>query len=351
MSRTCTISAHNGSQVCRQHNLRNEKVVSNEPHINPMKPHETWVDETERHAYQRIFGRAQKLYNENQKRADRQIEDYYKQVQNDAKKHTAYEMIIGVYPSNENEISVSEQREILKEFVSTWKERNPNLEMIGAYYHFDEESKSPHVHIDYIPVAQCDRGMRLQNGLNRALEQMGYKTNSISYTAQMKWQQAQRDYIKQLCRERGIEVLQPRQEKEHKSTELYKLEKQIEERKMELNILEQIEPKNDIIKTNFMGKITNQEEVREYIQRLENQVNYYEKTNNTLREANEMLSKANATRTDAKRIDTLKKLEIEEFDRKKAKLDEKLHTYRRILDKNDIPDPYRKQQRGNDLHL
>jgi len=40
-----TISTHNGSAVRREHNIRNEKVVSKEPHIDPNGIHETWIDE------------------------------------------------------------------------------------------------------------------------------------------------------------------------------------------------------------------------------------------------------------------------------------------------------------------
>ena len=49
-------------------------------------------------------------------------------------------MIIGVYPDKEGlGIDEKTQREILKEFVDGWRERNPNLELIGAYYHADEQ--------------------------------------------------------------------------------------------------------------------------------------------------------------------------------------------------------------------
>ena len=41
---------------------------------------------------------------------------------------------------------------VLRAFYDGWKERNPRLELIGAYYHADEDGV-PHVHIDYIPVA------------------------------------------------------------------------------------------------------------------------------------------------------------------------------------------------------
>ena len=39
-----TISTHNGSQVARQHNLRNPKVIAKEDHIDPNGHFEMWLD-------------------------------------------------------------------------------------------------------------------------------------------------------------------------------------------------------------------------------------------------------------------------------------------------------------------
>lgn len=39
------ISTHNGSQVARQHNLRNPKVITKEDHIDPNGHFEVWLDE------------------------------------------------------------------------------------------------------------------------------------------------------------------------------------------------------------------------------------------------------------------------------------------------------------------
>ena len=40
-----TIATHNGSQVARQHNLRNPKVIAKEDHIDPNGHFEVWLDE------------------------------------------------------------------------------------------------------------------------------------------------------------------------------------------------------------------------------------------------------------------------------------------------------------------
>lgn len=228
MEKTVTISTHNGSKAHRQHNIRDERVTAKEPHINPNGVHEVWIDEEPKAAYERIFGGALKEYNENQPREERRIKDYYKHVQADEKKHAVYEMIVGVYEQDGSRaISETEKREILKEFCEGWKDRNPNLEMIGAYYHADEEGE-PHVHIDYVPVAHgYSRGLRVQNGLAKALGEQGFYKQGKE-TAQIQWQRRENDTLAKICRSRGIEVKRLREQREHMSTELFKEKKNFE---------------------------------------------------------------------------------------------------------------------------
>ena len=57
-----TISTHNGSQVARQHNLRNPKVIAKEDHIDPDGHFEVWLDEDPKAAYERLFGEAVRAY-------------------------------------------------------------------------------------------------------------------------------------------------------------------------------------------------------------------------------------------------------------------------------------------------
>lgn len=46
-------------------------------------------------------------------------------------------------------------RTILSQYAATFQERNPNLHVLGIYYHADE--KTPHIHIDFIPCAHYNR--------------------------------------------------------------------------------------------------------------------------------------------------------------------------------------------------
>lgn len=223
-----TISTHNGNTAHREHNVRNEKVVSKEKHIDPNGEYEIWHDEKPRDAYERIFGDAVREYNEKQKREERKIRDYYNHTSKDAKKHPVYEMIVGVYPEKGKFIDEDIQKEILKEFTDGWQERNPNLELIGAYYHADEQGE-PHVHIDYVPVAHgYTKGMETQTGLVKALGEQGFEKVG-KLTAQIQWEKRENNHLQKLCEERGLTVEHPSKEKqEHLETSVYKANKSLE---------------------------------------------------------------------------------------------------------------------------
>ena len=221
-----TISTHNGSSVAREHNIRNEKVVSKEPHINPDGLHEIWIDEPIRHAYDRLFGKALKEYNAKQSRADRKIDSYYHAVQSDKKKHTVYEMIIGIYGKNgEEPVDIEQGKAIMQDFVNSWAERNPNLALIGAYYHADEEGE-PHVHLDYIPVAHgYKRGLSVQNGLVKALGEQGYEKQGKE-TAQIQWERNENAALEKICNSYGINIEHPQIEgRQHIDTNTFKAQK------------------------------------------------------------------------------------------------------------------------------
>lgn len=222
-----TIATHNGSVVAREHNIRNEKVVSKESHIDLQGEHETWVDEKPREAYKRLFGGAVERYNDKQSREDRKITNYYADVCKDAKKHPVYEMIISI-GNRDNMVNEQTGKAIMRDFVDGWKERNPNLELIGAYYHADEEGV-PHVHCDYIPVAHgYSRGMDTQNGLVKALGEMGFEKQGKA-TAQILWEHRENNTLETLCKARGLDIEHPLEEnRQHLHTGLYKAQRALE---------------------------------------------------------------------------------------------------------------------------
>ena len=222
-----TISTHNGSAVAREHNIRNPKVVSKEAHIKPNGKFEIWYDEKPRDAYNRLFGQALEEYNNKQKRSDRKIRDYYNHICNDKMKHPVYEMIIAV-GSRDNTVDEETGYSVLRAFYDGWKQRNPNLELIGAYYHADEDGV-PHIHIDYVPVATgYVNGMTTQSALVKALGQQGFHKEGKA-TAQIKWEKRENTTLEKLCNSFGIDVEHPLIEgRKHIETERYKFQAQVQ---------------------------------------------------------------------------------------------------------------------------
>lgn len=233
-----TISTHNGSQVSRQHNLRNPRVIVKEDHIDPNGHFEVWKDEDPKVAYERLFGAAVQAYNAKQTREERKITDYYKQICQDKKKHPVYELIIGIYGKKADGTPIcskNDGRRILRAFVEDWERRNPNLKVIGAYYHCDESvgingSQVGHVHIDYIPVGTgLSRGMETQSSLTKALEQQGFISQGMNNTAQIQWEARENQFLATLCAHAGLEVIRGKGGKEHLDTATYKKAKELQE--------------------------------------------------------------------------------------------------------------------------
>lgn len=237
MENNVTISTHNGSQVARQHNLRNPKVIAKEDHIDPNGHFEVWLDEDPKTAYERLFGKSVQEYNEKQTREDRKITDYYKQICEDKKKKPVYELIIGIYGKKADGTPIcskNDGKRILRAFVEDWERRNPQLKLCGLYYHCDESvgvngSQVGHVHIDYIPVGDgYTRGMSMQSSLSRALEQQGFESQGLNNTAQMQWESRENQFLATLCTHAGFEVIRGNGNKEHLDTATYKKVKELE---------------------------------------------------------------------------------------------------------------------------
>ncbi len=96
--------------------------------------------------------------------------------------------------------------EVLEQYAKTFQERNPNLYLFNCVMHLDEAT--PHLHIDYIPVAHgYKNGMETRNSLTKAFQQMGFaKAVSRKQNETVAWQERERKYLTELCREHGIEI-------------------------------------------------------------------------------------------------------------------------------------------------
>ena len=191
-------------QANREHNIRDEEYCKNQEHIGfknkTEQEHEDCAkthilhDEKPEDAYERIFGEAVKKYDEKQKRSDRKIgsgKKYYEKLKKSKNKVPVYEFIITLGNKDNLPDNPEEVRQIYIEALNTFKTRNPNFEVIGAYYHDDESRDdgkggkvqgAPHLHVDYIPVSRnrCRNFIDEQNKKESLFDRL---TGCLLYTS------------------------------------------------------------------------------------------------------------------------------------------------------------------------
>jgi len=195
------------------HNNRNhiyKNVDANRTHLNIY-----YAKETLSEAYDKCFGEALANYNTKQKRADRKIENYYIHLFGNANKDTVatssnkeksfYEIVVGIGDMKNTAVDSAEGElatKILDEYAKGFSERNPNFYVFNSVLHLDE--KTPHLHIDYVPIADgYKNGMAKRNSQSVALQQMGYGKNKNSIN---EWRIQERQILRELCQQYGIEV-------------------------------------------------------------------------------------------------------------------------------------------------
>ena len=184
-------------------NIDQDRTITNQKYEKNYK--------TVRAAYKDIFQKSVDEYNQKQKRTDRKITSYYDKIQES--KHGEHLFYEDVLQQGKKEIfdEHPELREVVKEclqeYVEKFEERNTHLKIIGAYIHMDEAS--PHLHLDYIPVADgYSNGMKQRNALDRAMKQMGFlpQKESKKNNATKMQKERERQVFKDICIAHGLEV-------------------------------------------------------------------------------------------------------------------------------------------------
>lgn len=210
----------------RQHNLRNygEGKLPSNVDASRTEQNIVWKDETTSHAYHRIFDDAVSEYNAKQKRKDRQIKDYRTHILNSKNGEKEFYEDVLQWGKQEDFIEHPEWRDIAKEclleYIEGFEDRNPGLELIGAYIHMDEAS--PHMHFDYIPVAEGYKtGVQKRNSLDRAMRNLIAVRTGSEYSprpdekdasgkctdnATKQWKEMERAHFKKICVRRGLVV-------------------------------------------------------------------------------------------------------------------------------------------------
>jgi hypothetical protein len=165
-------------------------------------------------AYSELFDAAVVEYNERvrEKHPEQIIDDYFDKISRDRSgKKTFYETIFQIGDMKDTNVrdpaASASAIAALDEYARTFQERNPNLRVFNMVMHLDEQT--PHLHIDYIPVAHgLKRGMSTQNALAQALRQQGFivpgATKKDNET--MAWQTHEREHLTGIAEKHGIEI-------------------------------------------------------------------------------------------------------------------------------------------------
>ena len=187
--------------------------------VSRTKDNVTFVDQPIDQAYNEIFGAAVERYNAKQKRADRRISTSYFEhafnrktpppyvVTSADKRKSFYEDVVQIGTMDDTGVGSPDGHiaaECLTEYANGFATRNPNFHVFFSALHLDE--RTPHLHIDYIPVGHYKQGVDTQNGLAQALKEMGYGTGKDAIN---RWRLAERAVLEQICKEHGIEISAP----------------------------------------------------------------------------------------------------------------------------------------------
>ena len=233
--------AHNNREY-KAHNVVEERTVEN------VKYKTQPIAE----AYEELFGEAVEKFNESA-RSDRKIKgSYFEHLFNQDpntpqaknvltgknKQKSFYEDVVQVGDMHDSGIGTAGRAtvaKVLDVYMKGWQARNPQFHVFNAVLHMDE--KTPHLHIDYIPVAESKRGLTVQNGMQKALEQMGFPTPDKQNIGFMAWREKERNILGEICRQFGIEPAPP---KPRRGVDLlpdvYKAEKDAQRKEIESGI-------------------------------------------------------------------------------------------------------------------
>lgn len=67
-------------------------------------------------------------------------------------------------------------KDYLTRAFAVWREQNPSFAVFHASAHLDEiKDGTPHLHIDFIPIAESERGLSRKVSMDGALKNMGYE--------------------------------------------------------------------------------------------------------------------------------------------------------------------------------
>ena len=223
-----TISFMNGKGSIG-HNTRS--FIADNVDASRTKNNITLIHEDIKQVYHKLFDKALDEYNAKQKRKDRQIKSYYEKISRSKQEKLFYEVIVQIGNKDDTGVGSSAAEVatwVLKDYVKMFQLRNPQLYVIGAYIHLDEET--PHLHLNFVPwVSGCKRGLETKTSLKAALATRGFASEGKGNTEWKQWAEAEKDDIALIMRRYGIDWKKKNTHNQHLSVLDYKKQERAKE--------------------------------------------------------------------------------------------------------------------------
>lgn len=241
MERTISVTIGQG---CLKHN--NRVFIAENVDAARLDRNVIFLERDIRAVYHELFDDAVEEYNAKQKRKDRKIQNYYEKIKSGRQERLFTEAIVQIGNMKDSNCAMEEAelvKGILIEYMQDFEERNPSLKVFNAVLHMDEQT--PHLHIDFIPFSEGNkRGMSTKVSLKGAMKELGFTGTGRNDTESMHWVQAEKEYLAELMRSRGLDWKQLGTHEKHLS--VYNYEKKM--RKQEVEELErQLQAKADTL--------------------------------------------------------------------------------------------------------
>lgn len=247
------VSLHISPKMSQEHNNRSYiekgKHWNRDEHIDSSRTYlnVNLIDQPFKEFFTEKMAEPIKEFNSKQKNKDRitSVENEYAKA---IEKKQPREVVIQLGKKDDQPLDRDGYIALYKEVLDDWQKKNPNLVVFGAYIHFDETT--PHMHLDYLPLAHSSRGMPLKVSYEAALKEQGYTRGGSKFDCALAKHTADyRDHLEDLCAthvnnlSKHDQASKPHVEylvyrKEQLKEENNQLEQMIDEKKEEIKELE-----------------------------------------------------------------------------------------------------------------
>lgn len=234
MSKTCTISASKEPDVNLGHNYREFGSRNWPSHIDQARTewNVEYVHQNLAEVYEELFAESVKIHDAQQKRKDRVIGSaaaYLDKVTRSQQQSPVYEHILQFGDmfshgwTGKETPSWKEASEMLDEVAEIIKDKYPQIKTVCLVKHLDEAT--PHLHWSYVAYGtDYAKGMPVRVGLDKAMQQMGFKANSHYKTPSEMWLADVRNVLVGVAKEHGYTIESPIGKTQHQRIQEFKRE-------------------------------------------------------------------------------------------------------------------------------